>query len=79
MLDLLVDLVDRASGRCAYAEARHVRTDDEHLLVRNGKVDRDGLDAAAVEGDAGRGEVIVGDHDEPTTLPEAPTGREATA
>ena len=24
-------------------------------------------------------EVIVGDHDEPTTLPEAPTGREATA
>jgi TldD protein len=45
MLDLLVDLVDRASGRCAYAEARHVSTDDEHLLVRNGKVDRVGSES----------------------------------
>jgi TldD protein len=48
MLDLLVDLVDRASGRCAYAEARHVSTDDEHLLVRNGKVDR--VDSESGEG-----------------------------
>ena len=32
MLDVLVDLVDRATGRCAYAEARHVSTDDEYLL-----------------------------------------------
>src|SRR4051812_22252802 len=42
MLDLLVDLVDAASGRCAYAEARHVSTDDEHLLVRNGQVEHVG-------------------------------------
>jgi TldD protein len=48
MLDLLVDLVDRASGRCTYAEARHVSTDDEHLLVRNGKVDR--VDSESGEG-----------------------------
>jgi TldD protein len=48
MLDLLVDLVDRASGRCAYAEARHVSTDDEHLLVRNGHVER--VDSESGEG-----------------------------
>jgi TldD protein len=48
MLDLLVDLVDRASGRCAYAEARHVSTDDEHLLVRNGQVER--VDSESGEG-----------------------------
>jgi len=48
MLDLLVDLVDRASGRCAYAEARHVSSDDEHLLVRNGHVDR--VDSQSGEG-----------------------------
>ena len=40
MLDLLVDLVDLAAGRCAYAEARHVSTDDEHILIRNGQVER---------------------------------------
>jgi TldD protein len=48
MLDLLVDLVDRAAGRCAYAEARDESTDDEHLLVRNGKVD--GVDSESGEG-----------------------------
>jgi len=48
MLDLLVDLADRASGRCAYAEARHVSTDDEHLLVRNGKIER--VDSESGEG-----------------------------
>src|SRR5215210_4618615 len=48
MLDLLVDLVDRASGRCAYAEARHVSTDDEHLLVRNGQIER--VDSESGEG-----------------------------
>ena len=48
MLDLLVDLVDRAQGHCAYAEARHVSTDDEHLLVRNGQVER--VDSLSGEG-----------------------------
>src|SRR4051812_23465149 len=48
MLDLLVDLVDLAAGRCAYAEARHVSTDDEHLLIRNGQVER--VDAQSGEG-----------------------------
>ena len=48
MLDLLVDLVDRASGQCAYAEARHVSTDDENLLVRNGQVER--VDSQSGEG-----------------------------
>ncbi len=48
MLDLLVRLVDRASGHCAYAEARHVSTDDEHLLVRNGHVER--VDSQSGEG-----------------------------
>jgi len=40
VLDLLTDVVDRAAGRCAYAEARRVATEDEALLVRNGEVDR---------------------------------------
>ena len=48
MLDLLVDLVDLAAGRCAYAEARHVSTDDERILVRNGQVER--VDAQSGEG-----------------------------
>ena len=48
MLDLLVDLVDPAAGHCAYAEARHVSTDDEHLLIRNGQVER--VDAQSGEG-----------------------------
>lgn len=39
MLDLLSDVVARAPARCSYAEARHVATDEEHLLVRNGSVD----------------------------------------
>jgi TldD protein len=39
VLDLLVDLVAKAEGRCAYAEARHVATSAEDLAVRNGRVD----------------------------------------
>jgi TldD protein len=38
MLDLLVDLVALADGRCAYAEARHVAEAGEGLTVRNGEV-----------------------------------------
>ena len=39
MLDLLTDVVSRAPSRCSYAEARHVATDEEELLVRNASVD----------------------------------------
>jgi TldD protein len=38
-LELLTELMDSASGRCAYAEARHVLTRAEDLAVRNGQVD----------------------------------------
>src|SRR4051812_33797702 len=40
MLDLLTDLVARAPRRCAYADARHVTTDREHVLVRDGHAER---------------------------------------
>jgi TldD protein len=40
VLDLLTGVVALAEGRCAYAEARRVLTEDEALLVRNGEVDR---------------------------------------
>jgi TldD protein len=40
MLDLLTDLVARAPRRCAYADARHVMTDREHVLVRDGHAER---------------------------------------
>ena len=33
-LDLLTDLMGKAEGRCAYAEARHVEWRDEALSVR---------------------------------------------
>jgi TldD protein len=39
MLDLLTDVLSRAPARCAYAEARHVATDEEELLVRDGAVE----------------------------------------
>jgi TldD protein len=39
VLELLTDLMAKADGRCAYAEARHVATDTEDLAVRNGQVD----------------------------------------
>jgi len=39
MLDVLIEVLGRAPTRCTYAEARHVATDEEDLLVRNGRVD----------------------------------------
>jgi len=38
-LDLLTDLMGKAEGRCAYAEARHVDRREETLAVRSGQVD----------------------------------------
>jgi TldD protein len=38
-LDLLTDLMGKAEGRCAYAEARHVERRDEALTVRSSQVD----------------------------------------
>jgi TldD protein len=40
MLDLLSELMARAPTRCTYAEARHVTTDAEDVLVRNGHVEQ---------------------------------------
>src|SRR5687768_13999903 len=45
MLDLLTDVLATAPARCSYAEARHVSTDEEDLLVRNGRVDH--IDSSA--------------------------------
>jgi TldD protein len=39
MLDLLQEAVQRAAGRCAYAEARHVHTREEQLLVHDELID----------------------------------------
>ncbi len=38
VLDLLTGALASAPGRCSYAEARHVATDSESVLVRNGRV-----------------------------------------
>ena len=38
-LDLVRDLMGKAAGRCAYAEARHVESREEALSVRAGEVD----------------------------------------
>jgi TldD protein len=48
VLDLLTDLMAKADGRCAYAEARHVVTDSEDLTVLAGRVDD--LASSSVEG-----------------------------
>jgi TldD protein len=40
MEELLVDLMDAASGRADYADARHVRSRTERISTRNGAVDR---------------------------------------
>ncbi|HWH95547.1 MAG TPA: TldD/PmbA family protein [Baekduia sp.] len=56
MLDLLRQTVDRAAGHCAYAEARHVHTREEHLAVHDELVDA--ADAAESEGIGVR--VLVG-------------------
>jgi len=39
MLDLLTEVLGAAPSRCTYADARHVATDEEDLLVRNGCVE----------------------------------------
>jgi TldD protein len=39
MLDLLRDLMAKAEGHCAYAEARHVHTRSEHASVLNAQVE----------------------------------------
>ena len=46
--DLLEDLMGKAQGRCAYAEARHVHTRSEHSSVLNGHVEE--VAAAESEG-----------------------------
>jgi TldD protein len=47
MLDLLTELMSRVPAGCAYAEARHVSTEDENLLVRNGHVDQSDNESSA--------------------------------
>jgi len=48
MLALLTDVLSRAPARCSYAEARHVATDEEELLVRNGRVES--VDTTSADG-----------------------------
>ncbi|MEA2231896.1 MAG: TldD protein [Solirubrobacteraceae bacterium] len=48
MLGLLTELMARAPARCTYAEARHVTTDQEDLLVRNGRVEQ--IDSESADG-----------------------------
>ena len=48
MLDLLTEVLAAAPSRCTYAEARHVATDEEDLLVRNGRVDH--VDSTSADG-----------------------------
>jgi TldD protein len=47
VLHLLTEALARAPKRCAYADARHVATDTEALLVRNGRVGQIESDAVA--------------------------------
>ena len=48
MLDLLTSVLAHAPARCSYAEARHVATDEQALLVRNGAVDH--VDSVSADG-----------------------------
>ncbi len=48
MLELLRAAVAGAPSRCSYAEARHVATDTEAVLVRNGRVEQ--IDSDSVSG-----------------------------
>jgi len=48
VLELLTALIARVPRRCTYAEARHVATDDEDVLVRNGHVEQ--VDSASYAG-----------------------------
>ena len=47
VLALLTEAIASAPSRCAYAEARHVATDTEAVLVRNGRVEEVDSDAVA--------------------------------
>ncbi len=47
VLHLLTEALDAAPGRCSYAEARHVATDTESVLVRNGRVGQVETDSVA--------------------------------
>src|SRR5437764_4330969 len=40
MLDHITPVMESVAGRCAYADARHVRREAEHVLTRNGAVER---------------------------------------
>lgn len=58
ILQLLTDAIATAPSRCSYAEARHVDTATESLLVRNGRVaevDRDDCAGVGVRVRAGGG------------------------
>ncbi len=48
ILQLLTEAIAATPARCSYAEARHVATDREDLLVRNGRVAE--VDGDSVEG-----------------------------
>jgi TldD protein len=48
ILHLLTEAIAAAPSRCSYAEARHVATDSEDVLVRNGAVDH--VDSGRVAG-----------------------------
>jgi TldD protein len=48
VLRLLGEAIAAAPSRCSYAEARHVATDSEDVLVRNGHVDH--VDSVSVAG-----------------------------
>ncbi len=47
ILDLLTEAIGAVPDRCSYAEARHVATDDEAVLVRNGDVAQIDSDSSA--------------------------------
>ena len=47
ILHLLTEAIAAVSDRCSYAEARHVATDDEAVLVRNGDVAQVDSDSSA--------------------------------
>jgi TldD protein len=47
ILHLLTEAIAAAPSRCSYAEARHVATDSEDVLVRNGRVDHVDSDSVA--------------------------------
>ena len=47
ILDLLTEAISAVPARCSYAEARHVATDDEAVLVRNGDVAQVDSDSSA--------------------------------